>query len=63
MPSYTEQDLQGTLQAFQQLVDIIYTRMPSQPQDNGKGLLDIVNGGNSDSLPLNSSAHWFPAQC
>lgn len=32
MPSYTDRDLEESLQAFQQLVDAIHDRMPSKPQ-------------------------------
>jgi len=61
--SYTAKDHQDPLQAFQQLVDIIHTRMPSQPQNNEQGLFDIVTDGNPDSLPPNSFTHRFLAQC
>ncbi|KAG9185087.1 hypothetical protein G6011_03034 [Alternaria panax] len=63
MPSYTERDLQDTLQAFEQLVDAIHARMPSQPQNTRQGLLDLVTGGNAESLPSNSFAHRFLTQC
>jgi hypothetical protein len=63
MPSYTEQDLQDTLQAFEQLVDAIHARMPSQPQNTGQGLLDLVTGYNAESLPSNSFAHQFLNRC
>lgn len=61
--SYTEQDLDDTLQAFKQLVDAIHNRMLSQPQNTGQGLLDYVTGGNLESLPSTSFAHQFLTRC
>ncbi|KAI8937174.1 hypothetical protein NX059_006386 [Plenodomus lindquistii] len=63
MPSYTERDLQDTLQAFKQLVDAIHARMPSQPQNTGQDLLDLVTGGHAESLPSHTFAHRFLTQC
>jgi hypothetical protein len=63
MPSYTESDLHDTLQAFEQLVDAIHARMPSQPQKTRQCLLDLVTGGNAESLPPISFAHRFLARC
>jgi hypothetical protein len=51
MPSYMEQDLKDTLQAFEQLVDVIHHKMPSQPQSAGQGLLKSATGDNLDILP------------
>ncbi|CAI9638213.1 unnamed protein product [Alternaria burnsii] len=63
MPSYTEQDLEDTIQAFEHLVDPIHIRMPSQPLNTRQGLLDLVVGGDVESLPLNSFAHRFLSRC
>lgn len=63
MPSYTEQDLEQTLQVFEQLVDAIHARMPSQPQSAEQGLLDVVTGGNPDILPTGRFAHRFLTRC
>lgn len=63
MPSYTERDLEDTLQAFEQLVDAIHARMPSRTQNTEQGLLDLVTGGNPESLPPNSFARHFLARC
>lgn len=63
MPSYTEQDLEETVEAFEQLVEAIHTRMPSQPQSTEQGLLDVITGGNPDVLPAESFAHRFLARC
>ncbi|KAF5847149.1 hypothetical protein GGP41_003400 [Bipolaris sorokiniana] len=47
--------LQGTLQAFEQLVDAIHAKMPSQPPQNAQqGLIGLVNGSNAKNLPSNS---------
>jgi hypothetical protein len=63
MPSYTEQDLEDTLQAFEQLVDAIHDRMPSPAQSAGNGLFEIVTGGHPEILPANSFAYRFLARC
>lgn len=63
MPSYTEFDLLEALMAFKQLVDAIHRRMPSQPQNTGHGLLDLVSRGSSENLPRSSFANRFLAQC
>lgn len=63
MPSYTERDLEESLQAFQQLVDTIHDRMPSKPQSVDQGLLEMVTAGNPNILPANSFAHRFLARC
>jgi hypothetical protein len=63
MPSYTDRDLEESLQAFQQLVDAIHDRMPSKPQSVEKGLLEMVTAGNPNILLANSFAHQFLAQC
>ncbi|KAH7078119.1 hypothetical protein BKA63DRAFT_542329 [Paraphoma chrysanthemicola] len=63
MPSYTERDLEESLQAFQQLVDAIHDRKPSQPQSVEQGLLEMVTARNPAILPANSFAHRFLAQC
>lgn len=63
MPSYTEQDLEDTLQAFEQLVDAIHDKIPSRMQSAGQGLLEIVTGGSPDIIPANSFAHQFLARC
>jgi hypothetical protein len=57
MPSYTDRDLEESLQAFQQLVDVIHDRMPSKPQIVEKGLLEMVTAGNPNILLANSFAH------
>jgi hypothetical protein len=62
MPSYTQQDLEDTLQAFQHLVNAIYAKMPSQPQSTEKSLLDLVTNDSPQSLPSNSFAYQFLAQ-
>ena len=62
MPSYTEQDLEDTLQAFEQLVNAIHDRMPSQLQSAEQGLLEVVTGGNPEILPANSFANRFLAR-
>ena len=63
MPSYTEQDLEDTLEAFTQLVDAIHAKIPSPPQPAKQGLLAIVTGGQPDIIPLNTFAHRFLARC
>jgi hypothetical protein len=63
MPSYTEQDLEDTLQAFAQLIDAIHAKMSSRPQSAEQGLLDVVTGGNPEILPADSFAHRFLARC
>ncbi|CAN9081552.1 unnamed protein product [Alternaria sp. RS040] len=63
MPSYTERDLEDTIQAFEHLVDAIHTRMPSQPLNTRQGLLDLVVSGDIKSLPSNSFAHSFLSRC
>ncbi|KAF1364841.1 hypothetical protein EJ07DRAFT_161817 [Lizonia empirigonia] len=63
MPSYTEQDLEYTLQAFEQLVEAIHDRMPSRLQSARQGLLEVVTGGNPEIIPANSFAHQFLARC
>ncbi|KAF2827127.1 hypothetical protein CC86DRAFT_445937 [Ophiobolus disseminans] len=63
MPSYTELDLDDTVQAFEQLVDAIHMRMPSPPQSAEQSLLEVVIGGNPDMLPANTFAHRFLARC
>ncbi|KAF2627858.1 hypothetical protein BU25DRAFT_392248 [Macroventuria anomochaeta] len=62
MPSYTQRDLDDTLEAFQQLVNTIHDKMPSQPQDTKAGLLDLVTGGHPQMLPSNSFAYQFLAK-
>jgi hypothetical protein len=62
MLSYTQQDLDDTLQAFQHLIDTIHAKMPSQPQNTKEGLLDLVTGGLPQSLPSNSFAYQFLAR-
>jgi hypothetical protein len=62
MPAYTQQDLDDTLQAFQHLVDTIYAKMPSQPQNLEGNLLDLVTGGLPHSLAPNSFAYQFFSQ-
>jgi hypothetical protein len=57
MPSYTQRDLDDTLEAFQQLVNTIHNKMPSQPQDTETGLLNLVTGGHPQTLPSNSFAY------
>lgn len=63
MPSYTEQDLEDTVEAFEQLVNAIYARMPSQPQSAEQGLLEVVTSGNPDILPADSFARRFLTRC
>lgn len=63
MPSYTEQDLEDTLEAFKHLVDAIHAKMPSPPESTEQGLLDIVTGGQADSIPANTFAHRFLTRC
>jgi hypothetical protein len=63
MPSYTEQDLEDTLQAFQHLVGTIHAKMPSQPQRTEEGLLELVTGGCLQNLPSNSFAYQFLSKC
>jgi hypothetical protein len=63
MPSYTEQDLEGALQAFEHLVDAIHHRMPSQPRITEQGVLEVVTGGYPEMLPANSFARRFLARC
>lgn len=62
MPSYTRQDLDDTVQAFQHLVNTIHAKMPSQPQNTEEGLLDLVTGGLPQSLPSDCFAYQFLAQ-
>lgn len=62
MPSYTEQDLDETLKAFQCLIDAICAAMPGQPEQNGDSLIDLVTGGNPDSLPSSSFSRRFLSQ-
>ncbi|KAK6002932.1 hypothetical protein QM012_001682 [Aureobasidium pullulans] len=59
IPSYTDKDLEDTLQAFQSLVDTIYARTPSQMQTRRtqNSLVDLVNGGDLESLPGHSFAY------
>jgi hypothetical protein len=59
MPSYTQQDLDDTLEAFQQLVNTINDQLPSQPLETEIGLLDVVTGGDQQRLPSDSLAHQF----
>jgi hypothetical protein len=59
MPSYTQRDLDDTLGAFQQLVNTINDKLPSQPLDTEIGLLNLVTGGDQQRLPSNSFAHQF----
>ncbi|KAF2008422.1 hypothetical protein BU24DRAFT_403009 [Aaosphaeria arxii CBS 175.79] len=63
MPSYTEPDLEDTLQAFEQLLDAIHVRMPYQEQSAEQNLLEVVTGGNPGILSPNSFAHRFLTQC
>lgn len=63
MPSYTKQDLEDTLQAFEQLVGAIHDRMPFEHQSAEQSLLEAVTGGNPETLPANSFARRFLAQC
>jgi hypothetical protein len=63
LPSYTEQDLEGTLQAFEQLVDAIHGRMPYQLQSIEQGLLEVVTGGTPEIQPSNSFSPRFLARC
>ncbi|KAF2872889.1 hypothetical protein BDV95DRAFT_627726 [Massariosphaeria phaeospora] len=62
MPSYTQQDLDDTLQAFRHLIDTIHARMPSRPQNSEEGLLDFVTGGLPQSLSSSSFAYQFLVQ-
>jgi hypothetical protein len=62
MPSYTQQDLDDTLRAFQQLVNTINGKLPSQPLKTEIGLLDLVTSGDQQRLPFNSFAHQFLAR-
>jgi hypothetical protein len=59
MPSYTQRDLDDTLGAFQQLVNTINDKLPSQPLETEIGLLDLETGGDQRRLPSNSFAHQF----
>jgi hypothetical protein len=59
MPSYTQRDLDDTLGAFQQLVNTINDKLPSQPLETEIGLLDLVTGGDQQRLPSDSFAHQF----
>ncbi|KAH0285884.1 hypothetical protein KCU62_g7125, partial [Aureobasidium sp. EXF-3399] len=62
MPSYTEQDLDETLKAFQCLIDATCAAMPGQPEQNGDSLIDLVTGGNPDSLPSSNFSRRFLSQ-
>jgi hypothetical protein len=63
MPSYTDQDLEDALKAFERLVGAIHDRMPCQMHSVEQGLLEVVTGGNSEILPVDSFAHRFLSQC
>jgi hypothetical protein len=62
MPSYTEQDLDETLKAFQYLVDAICVAMPGHPEQNGDSLIELVTGSDPHSLPSSSFACRFLSQ-
>jgi hypothetical protein len=59
MPSYTEQDLEQTVKAFQDLVDVICAAMPTRLEQTGDKLIDLVTAGGPYSLPSNSFAYRF----
>ncbi|KAH5158348.1 hypothetical protein HBI24_069250 [Parastagonospora nodorum] len=61
MPSYTQLDLDETLEAFGELVNAISSKMPSQPPttEPARGLLDLVTGGNPQMLRPHTLAHKF----
>ncbi|KAG9747138.1 hypothetical protein KCU59_g4643, partial [Aureobasidium melanogenum] len=62
MPSYTEHDLDDTLQAFQSLVDAICVRMPNRIEHTETSLIDLVIDDNVGRLPSNSFAYRFLSQ-
>jgi hypothetical protein len=63
MPSYTEQDLEDALNAFEELISAIYDKMPCRPRSVERGLLEVVTGANPEILPANSFAHRFLSRC
>jgi hypothetical protein len=62
MPSYTEQDLEQTVGAFQDLVDVICAAMPTQLEHTGDSLIGFVTAGELHSLPSSSFAYRFLSQ-
>lgn len=62
MPSYTQRDLDDTLQAFQSLVDAICVRMPNRIEHPETSLIDLVIGGDVERLPSNSFAYRLLSQ-
>jgi hypothetical protein len=59
----TDQDLEDTVKAFEQLVEAIHDKLPFQPQCTERGLLEVVTGGNPDILSTSSFAHRPTTQC
>jgi hypothetical protein len=63
MPSYTERDLEETVQAFEKVVAAFHARLPSHLESIGENLLDVVTDAMPDTLPANSFARRYLARC
>jgi hypothetical protein len=61
MPSYTQRDLDDTIQAYQRLVDTVHAKMPSRPQITQENLLDFMISDPLQHLPSDSFAYKFIA--
>jgi hypothetical protein len=63
MPSYTQRDLDDTIQAYQILVDTIHAKMPSRiPQKTQETLLNFMTNDPSQHLPPDCFIYKLLAQ-